>query len=92
MSGVKGVIALFLDKDGNEIAHSASFEVVSYSGFSLKESQKIIAKKLLLKNIAEVFFYGDFSKQISNHTLECVLRDLSVKNKIEYYYIGYEND
>lgn len=88
---VKGVIALFIDTDGNEIAHAADFAANSYGGFDLKQAQKIRAKNKLLDEVCGHFFYGDYCTQISKHTMECVLRDLSCKNKIEFYYIGHND-
>lgn len=87
---IKGVIAIFVDENGNHLSNGACFDLNTCAGYDLKDAQEYRAKERLKNHFASHFFYGEFKNKISSHTLDCVCRDLMTHGSVKYIYVGHD--
>ena len=88
---IKGVVAIFICKQGNIIESVADFDTGRPAGFDLKEAQSMRAKRALIGKVIRAYCSPALTDNISDYTFDCIFKDL-INNggKIRYDYIGHE--
>lgn len=90
---MKGVVAIFVCKQGHVIATVADFDKSKYSGFDLKRSQEIRAKTSLVGKVVRAYSSPSLTDNISEYTYQRIFEDL-INNgaKVHYEYVGHGPD
>lgn len=90
---MKGVVAIFISKSGQTVETYACFDSSRFSGFKLKESQRIRAKDRLVGKVVRAYCSPDLTDNISDYTYQRIFDDLINKGaKVHYEYIGHDKD
>jgi hypothetical protein len=90
---MKGVVAIFICKQGHLIETSTDFDKGGSAGISQKENQKYRARDALIGKVVRAYSSSALSDNIENYTYKKIFEDL-LKNgaKVHYEYIGYGDD
>lgn len=78
--GVPGVVLVFIDEDGNAIAHAADFNSTGYGGFTLQEAQRIRTKRKLAINVCNAYSSPQFTRGIQDYDAEQIMQRLIDKH------------
>lgn len=89
---MKGVVAIFVCKNGHTISTVADFDKQKYGGFNLKESQRARAKQAIVGKVVRAYCSPALTDNISDYTYSRIFDDLiSNGAKIHYEYVGHED-
>ncbi len=91
VSEMEGVVAIFVCKLGHVIETCADFDKSGYGGFTLREAQKIRAKRGLIGKVVRAYCSPNLTDNIEEYTYERIFNDL-VSNgaKVHFEYIGHK--
>lgn len=86
---MKGVVAIFICKNGHTIETVADFDKAKYGCFDLHRSQEIRAKDRLVGKVVRAYCSPALTENLSEYTYQRIFDDL-LKNgaKIHYEYVG----
>lgn len=76
MTDAKGVLAIFIDPEGNVIASAADFDGTVSAGFTLAEAQEYRAKRALTREVLHAYCSDRIVPRISDHLAVQVVENL----------------
>jgi len=90
----KGVVALLImKKTGQILCESSCFEKAKFSGFCLKETQRIRSRDKLTEAFSENYLPMILRELIKPYTASLIMKDLTENDcSIEYIYIGHTEE
>ena len=88
----RGVVALFLGKDGRVIASVTDFSTGGYGGFSLHEAQKLRAKRSLAHEVIRVLSSPLICEAIETYDAEKIMGTMCSRCdcRVETVSVGHE--
>ena len=90
---MKGVVAIFICKQGHVIETVADFDKSRSGGFNLQESQKMRAKRALIGKVVRAYCSPSLTDNIEEYTYQRIFEDLLNKGaKIHYEFIGHSEE
>lgn len=94
MSEIQGVVMVLVDEVGHEIASSSVFDQSTTAGFTRKQSQELLAKKVLAEKMMRAYCSPIFSSVVDEWQAQDLMRLLcrDRNHKIISIYVGYDEE
>ena len=87
----KGVIGIFTSKNGDVIATSPVFEMVKPGGWTLVDSQRVLAQRRLAYEVAKSFCSSVYADAMEEYDREKTMKALQSKGYTALYItVGHE--